>query len=492
MTKSFSHVSQHYQYRLLSPLQNAGTSDHHHGISTQHKSQHKQTTRDSMVQLGSRVLMPSPEKAALSKSFPRNGAQHPNPRRRPLLRSKISKHSSILFLVGFMVYLLTLAQYPTRAKLQILCQQVLVDGDAPKEPSRNTPPEERCAINFFGLPRAFQSLVLPSIIENVIRPNAAHNCDYFVHYFNLTQEAAGRSGKGGHLNTSEILLLEQHVQREAPPGQRRPKVVFLAEQEEDFWKKYEALINKTRDTKDSKGRFLYYPWKDKSYEYPGSVDNIIKMWHSIQSAWLLMEQHATEDNIQYSRVAMLRADVMYVSSIDIYRLDNDQLDNDHNNDTDANAGALFDHENRFAVVPSFAKFPVNDRMIYGPHAAVKIWAAERFARLETHVQSILKDDPGYGMHSERFLNHTIFPAIRQAGIEIHDHPHMCFFRVRTDETVWVSDCDPRAQIKAERIARIVRIKKKKKVVEGLIGRQCGKVTRLIRSVRTMDCKSHES
>jgi hypothetical protein len=209
------------------------------------------------------------------------------------------------------------------------------------------------------------------------------------------------------LNTSEILLVEQHVQREAPPGKRRPKVVFLAKQEEDFWKKYEVLINKTRDTRDNEGRFLYFPWKDKSYEYPGSVDNIIKMWHSIQSAWLLMERHASEQNVQYTRVAMLRADVMYATSIDIYRLDNDHNnDPDPDPDPDTNADALFDRENRIAVVPSFAKFPVNDRLIYGPHAAVKIWAVERFARLEIHVQSILKDDPGFGIHSERFLNHT--------------------------------------------------------------------------------------
>jgi hypothetical protein len=356
-------------------------------------------------------------------------------------------------------------------------QNALVDGDAPKEPPRNTPPEERCAINLFGLPRAFQSFVLPSIIENVIRSNSAHNCDYFVHYFNLTQEAAGRSGKGGHLNTSEILLLEQHVQREAPPGQRRPKVVFLAEQEEDFWKKYEALINKTRNTRDSEGRFVYFPWKCQTYEYPRTVDNIIKMWHSIQSAWLLMEQHATGYNIQYTRVAMLRADVMYVTPIDIYR-----LDNGHNNDTyaGAGAGALFDRENRVAVVPSFAKYPVNDRMIYGPHAAVKIWAAERFARLETHVQALLKDNPGYGMHSERFLSITIFPAIRQAGIEIHENPRLCFFRVRSDETVWVSDCDPGGSD----------ITMRKKMVERLSGRQCGKAIKINKRVRALDCNSH--
>jgi hypothetical protein len=349
------------------------------------------------------------------------------------------------------------------------------------EPPRNSHPEERCAINLYGLPRAFQSLVLPSLIQNVIRPNAAHNCDYFVHYFNLTKEEPGRSGHGGHLNPSEILLLEEHVQREAPPGQRRPKVVFLAEQEEDFWKTYDSLIQKTRTTRDSKGRFLYFPWKSKTYTHPGTVDNIIKMWHTIQSAWLLMEQHATEHNVQYTRVAMLRSDVLYATPIEIYRLDN----NNSSNDTDT--GALFDHENRYVVVPAFAKYPVNDRMIYGPHAAVKIWAAERFARLETHVQSILKKDPGYGMHSERFLSHTLFPAIQQAGFEIHEHPHICFFRARADESVWVSDCDPMA---AKTIhERIGPIEKKRKLVERLIGRNCGNIKELDRNVKAIDCKA---
>jgi hypothetical protein len=125
-------------------------------------------------------------------------------------------------------------------------------------------------------------------------------------------------------------------------------------------------------------------------------------------------------------------------------------------------------------------------MIYGPYAAVKIWAAERFARLETHVKSILKEMPGCGMHSERFLSHTLFPAIREAGIEIHEHPHMCFFRVRADETVWVSDCD------LEAIAGTGRtIEGKKKVVEQLIGRQCGNVRKGSRRVRrslALDCK----
>jgi hypothetical protein len=362
-----------------------------------------------------------------------------------------------------------------------------LDGDVPKEPPRNPHLEERCAINLYGLPRAFESLVLPALIQNVIRPNSAHNCDYFVHYFNLTQEAKGRSGRGGELNPSEILLLEQHVQREAPPGQRRPTVVFLAEQEADFWKNYDSLIQKTRNTRDSNGKYLYYPWKDKTYKYPTTVDNIIKMWSSIHNAWDLMERHAAGHNLNYTRVAMLRSDVMYATPIDIYRLDNYGLDSNSNNGTAT--GAVFDHENRYAVVPAFARFPVNDRLFYGPHAAVKIWAAERFARLETHVQSMLKNKPGYGMHSERFLARTLFPAIRQAGFKIHEHPHMCFFRARTDGTVWVTDCDYCALETIDE--RIGPIEKKKQVVEHLIGRPCGKIKKRNRLVKTIDCKLRE-
>jgi hypothetical protein len=353
-------------------------------------------------------------------------------------------------------------------------------------PSNQDPPGERCAINLFGLPRAFQSLVLPALLQNVIRPNAAHNCDYFVHYYNLTQEEPGRSGRGGHLNPSEILLLEQHVQNEAPPGQRRPNVMFLADQEEDFWKRYDSLIQKTRYTLDSRGYPLYYPWKELSYKHPVTVDNILKMWHSIHSAWLLMERYATDNTIEYTRVAMLRSDVMYVTPIDIYRLDNGS--NDH---TDSTAtAALIDHQNRFAVIPAFGKHPVSDRIIYGPYAAVKIWASERFARLESHVQSILKNDPGYGMHSERFLNHTIFPAIRKLDIDIHEHPHMCFFRARTDESVWVSDCDGTVTVASPAIAEHIG-PDRKGLVEQLIGRECGQITKIRSAVQSLDCKSNE-
>lgn len=49
-----------------------------------------------------------------------------------------------------------------------------------------------------------------------------------------------------------------------------------------------------------------------------TVDNIVKMWHSIEQAWNLMEAHAERENVRYKRVAMLRSDVVYMTPIDIW------------------------------------------------------------------------------------------------------------------------------------------------------------------------------
>ena len=49
-----------------------------------------------------------------------------------------------------------------------------------------------CAIALYGLPRSFQSLVLPSLIQNVIRPNAVPRCDYFVYFHNANHDPGGR------------------------------------------------------------------------------------------------------------------------------------------------------------------------------------------------------------------------------------------------------------------------------------------------------------
>lgn len=327
--------------------------------------------------------------------------------------------------------------------------------------------EERCAINFWGLPRAFESLVLPSVTRNIIEQNAAYNCDYYVHYYYKTEESAGRSGQGGLINPKEILLLKDAVLASAKAhGHARPPIVeFTFDTEEDFWKKHGPLIDKIRKTK-VQGKYLYFPWRARTYQHPVTTDNIVKMWHTIQSAFQLMEKSGIDKNIYYSVVAMFRSDVVYVTPIDI-------------RDTDETVAT--------ATIPNFGKHPVSDRCIYGAAGAVRIWSMERFSRLEDHVAFVQENDPGWGMHSERFVNYTLLPPIREIA-KVRQHETMCFLRARADESVWITDCEGTGSAVAIRKnLGDVRV-----AVETAIGRPClGNVTRLTRLVKSLDCARQE-
>lgn len=163
--------------------------------------------------------------------------------------------------------------------------KTLPDGRARPEfvPDPNVP--ERCAIGFWGLPRAFKSLVLPTLVENVLKPNAAYHCDVFVHYHYLEQEAPSRSGHGGKLNPMEIFNLTQAVQQVARGTKGgdvyEPAVRYTKTTEEDFFERRGEFINKTRYTLDAKGRYKYFPWKEKSFQYPKTTDNVSQCSGSI-------------------------------------------------------------------------------------------------------------------------------------------------------------------------------------------------------------------
>lgn len=340
---------------------------------------------------------------------------------------------------------------------------------------------ERCAINFFGLPRAFESLVLPSIIKHIIEPN--DNCDYFVHYYHMTEEAAGRSGQGGAINPTSILLLKDAVLRvAASKGETSTPIVgFVHDTEEDFWKKYTPLIERIRTTK-LQGKYLYFPWKARTYKHPVTTDNIVKMWHSIQAAFQLMEHTAASHNIHYAIAGMFRSDVVYITSIHL---------RDHA-DADDKKSQRVDAAPHYSVtIPNFGNHPISDRAVYGSTPAVKVWATERFARLEDHVHTMQKTDPGWGMHSERFLNATIFPAIRNTGgddtTHILPHPTLCFLRARADETVWVSDCDGPPSVSAPSILQALH-QNIRAAVEETLGRSCsGTIVKLSKNVKSLDC-----
>ena len=288
---------------------------------------------------------------------------------------------------------------------------------------------ESCAICFFGLPRSFKRLVLPSIVRNILLPNQHHACDVYVHYYQLETEAKGRGpNQGGPLSTEDILLLKPAVE-ELTTTITTPHLGIATDNNATFWEKRGDLLHKyrtTRDPHDDQHRWLYFPWNAKTYQYPSSIDNIAMQWHSIQSVWEEMERGERLLHKNYTRVAMLRSDVFYMTPFDLFRLDaTSQQD-----------------MSQVVAIPNWAKYPVNDRMIYGAKRGVQIWATERFDRLEDHVRTY--QYRGYGMHSERFLAHSILPAIVEHGIPVMTNPEICFFRTRASGSIWINDCATRA------------------------------------------------
>jgi hypothetical protein len=138
---------------------------------------------------------------------------------------------------------------------------------------------KRCALCFWGLPRSFSAMVLPSLVENVLKPNAPYQCDFFVHYHYLKQEGFSRAGRGGTIKPDQILELAEAVAKVARDNNNGSSpyesvVRFTKTTEEDFFQRRGDFINKTRNAKDSQGRYIYFPWAHGSFHYPTSSDNV--------------------------------------------------------------------------------------------------------------------------------------------------------------------------------------------------------------------------
>jgi hypothetical protein len=304
----------------------------------------------------------------------------------------------------------------------------------------------RCALLFFGLPRAYETMALPSIKRYLLEPNARHHCDVFVHYFHKISESAGRRNRGGTIDPQEILLLEGVARNmsDATPI----LVEFESDTDESFQEKLGSTLQKYHYTLGKDGKPAYFPYKQASWER-SSLDNMIKQWHSIQSVFQLMETNSKIYNKTYDRVGMFRSDAMYMTPIDISRLDL----------------GVTDTYNQYAVVPSFSQYPVNDRMIYGPTQAVRIWATQRFQLIEDRVKQAA--DPGYEMHSEKFMDTKIFPTIEnRSNTSIHLNQDICFARTRADYSVMVGDCRKRGTTRGWEHVNT------KNLVESIVGRPC--------------------
>lgn len=92
------------------------------------------------------------------------------------------------------------------------------------------------------------------------------------------------------------------------------------------------------------------------------------------------------------------------------------------------------------------------------------------------------------MHSEKFVNYTLLPAIRQTGARVADHETMCFFRARSDESVWINDCDGTPEVASREIHKHLN-KDRRQAVEQVLGRKCpGEIHRITRMFSALDCK----
>jgi len=308
-----------------------------------------------------------------------------------------------------------------------------------------------CALLFFGLPRSYETIVLPSIVRHVLKPN--QHCDVYAHSVIREEEDPGRSGKGGTIDPNALFLLKDQVFNTS-------HVAIVTDTEEDFWYKYNDTLHKYRTKRGKDGKLIYYPWKLKEYK-PQTVDNIIKQWYSIESVWNLMEQEAKKLNKTYETVGMFRSDVFFATPIRVSQ-----------------------RKSREAVMAGFALYPVNDRMIYGPYDAIKIWATRRFERFENEID---KMPPGQALHSETILDRIIFPAMQRAtSVQVTSNANICFFRVRADESMWVNDCLRARTPGAGTLRNPKWVGRQKKMVETILGRSC-KIRPLTRLINQLLC-----
>ena len=327
------------------------------------------------------------------------------------------------------------------------------------------PSTDSCAILLFGLPRAFP-VVWPALQRHVILPNAVYGCDYYVHAFDVPSEPAGRSGQGGSIDTPNALkTLRRYIEEELPLDPvtwnlPKPATIHVSTSTmEEFETAHADLLHKIETVKDQNGNLVYVPWRHENYEFSTTI-NIVKMWHSIQRVWQSMQEHRLLGR-PYKRVAVLRWDVVHMTPVDVY-----QINATHR-----------DVQNTHVVMPGFAKFPVNDRGIYGPADAVEVWANERFKHVDKYVQEYRFKRPGSGIHSERYLGQFLLPRMKNRfpRYKFVDRTDWCFYRARADYSVWISDCSLPAHAQREA------------AVSYVTGCSCSEVQKRVRKVREVTC-----
>ena len=189
-----------------------------------------------------------------------------------------------------------------------------------------------CAINFYGLPRSFRDYVLPSVITNVLRINQKYQCDYYIHYYNVTSEQTASTVHVAVPTTNtttattttaitpdDVLLLRQAVvdvtataaaaaslssglqqhnhQHPQPPHQI---IEFVSDTDHEFEQARRGEIQEILfggGGNDSGPQHTKNPYRSSEPSFTDrTLLNILKMWHSQDRVWNLMASYALNHN----------------------------------------------------------------------------------------------------------------------------------------------------------------------------------------------------
>ena len=133
------------------------------------------------------------------------------------------------------------------------------------------------------------------------------------------------------MDTEQVWLLSDAIQQlynrnlGGPHMQNKVHLSIVSDTEDSFQKQRGDQLEKYMNTVGPDGKPLYYPWMAKSCD-KRSIENFVKQWHSMSQVWTAMEQGAARLKRNYTRVAMLRNDVLYVTPLDIYQVSNTSRD----------------------------------------------------------------------------------------------------------------------------------------------------------------------
>ena len=229
--------------------------------------------------------------------------------------------------------------------------------------------ETSCALLFFGLVKHFE-IVLPSIQEYILESNK--DCDIYAHTYNIERTTNPRNNERDEKITPDrVYQLTESVVMDTDDA-------FHASHDVKYYR-------------------AYFP-KNRGWQFPESMDNMVKQWHSIARVWELMESNELTLGVTYSRVGLFRLDVQFKNNI-------------YMNDGDA-------------VEPK----GMNDRLFYGTRSNAEVWATGRFDQVQTYVTT-----HNNKLWSEGFMKWLM----RDIAVESRS---ICFYRVRANGKISTSDC----------------------------------------------------